>query len=83
MIVQYTCHTVGNFCEVHNFVFLCSLLFSSIEFEKLKQMLISAPLMKNLDFNRMFILQTNASSVGIGAVLSQSEEEDQPIAYFS
>jgi hypothetical protein len=44
---------------------------------------MSAPLMKNLDFTRIFILQTDASGVGVGAVLSQGEKEDQPIAYFS
>ena len=41
------------------------------------------PLMKNPDFNRTFILQTDASGVGVGAVLSQGgESEDFPIAYF-
>ena len=46
-------------------------------------MLVSAPLMKNPDFTWTFILQTDASGVGVGAVLSQGEEQDQPIAYFS
>ena len=56
---------------------------AELAFQKLKRMLISAPLMKNPDFNRTFILQTDASGVGVGAVLSQGEEEDQPIPYFS
>ena len=56
---------------------------AELAFQRLKEMLISAPLMKNPDFNCTFILQTDASGVGVGAVLSQGEEEDQPIAYFS
>ena len=46
-------------------------------------MLVSAPLMRNPDFTRTFFLQTDASGVGVGAVLSQGETDDQPIAYFS
>ena len=47
-----------------------------------QKILISARLIKNPDFNHAFILQMDASGVGVGAVLSQGEE-DQPIAYFS
>ena len=39
--------------------------------------------MKNPDFTRSFIPQTVAPGIGIGAVLSQEEENDHPIAYFS
>jgi phospholipid-translocating ATPase len=51
-------------------------------FQKLKEMLTTAALMRNPDFSRTFVLQTNASGVGVGAVLSQGEQEDQPIAYY-
>ena len=56
---------------------------AELAFQKLKKMLITAPLMKNPDFTRTFVLQTDASGVGVGTVLSQGEEEDHPIAYFS
>ena len=56
---------------------------AELAFQRLKSMLTSAPLMRNPDFTRTFILQTDASGVGIGAVLSQGEENDHPIAYFS
>ena len=56
---------------------------AELAFQRLKKMLVSAPLLKNPDFTRTFILQTDASGVGVGAVLSQGEEEDYPVAYFS
>ena len=40
-------------------------------FEQLKQMLISTPVIWNPDFRRPFVLQTDASDLGVGAVLSQ------------
>ena len=54
-------------------------------FQKLKEVLTTAPIMRNPDFQRTFILQTDASGVGVGAILSQGEgeSEDSPIAYFS
>ena len=45
-------------------------------FQNLKAFLVSSPLMQNLDFAMTFIIPTDASGVGIGAVLSQGEEED-------
>ena len=56
---------------------------AQLAFERLKQTLVSAPLMQNPDFSRTFLLQTDASCVGVGAVLSQGEVDDQPIVYFS
>ena len=41
--------------------------------------------MRNPNFSCPFVLQTDASEVGVGAVLSQSDDEDldHPVAYFS
>ena len=39
--------------------------------------------MRNPDFFQMLILQTDASNMEVGAMLSQSIREDWPIAYFS
>ena len=52
-------------------------------FRQLKKVLISAPLMMNPDFSRSFILQTDTLGYGVGAVLSQGENGNQPIAYVS
>ena len=54
-------------------------------FQTLKRLLCSAPVLKGPDFNKPFILQTDASERGIGAVLSQLDEdqEEHPIAFFS
>ena len=54
-------------------------------FVELKRLLCSAPVLKAPDFSRVFILQTDVSDRGIGAVLSQTDEneDDHPIAYFS
>ena len=54
-------------------------------FSKLKELLLSAPMMMNPDFSCPFILQTDALEVGVGAVLSQTDAEgcDHPVAYFS
>ena len=54
-------------------------------FIKLKQCLCTAPVLTNLDFEKTFSLQTDASNVGISAILSQKdcEGQDHPIAYYS
>ena len=54
-------------------------------FEKLKFLLCSAPVLQAPNFEKQFILQTDASERGVGAVLSQLDESgaDHPVAYFS
>ena len=48
-------------------------------------MLTSTPVLSSQDFEKTFILQTDASNYGIGAVLSQTDRErlDHPVAYLS
>ncbi len=54
-------------------------------FEELKKHLITAPILVYPDFSHLFILFTDASMAGLGAVLSQQDdrERDQVIAYAS
>jgi hypothetical protein len=54
-------------------------------FDKVKEKLISAPLLVHPDYTKPFYLYTDASNYGLGAVLSQKDEEDHehPIIYLS
>ena len=54
-------------------------------FATLQQALCSAAILRSPDFSRQFILQTDASNRGVGAVLSQRDDDEieRPIAYYS
>lgn len=54
-------------------------------FEHLKERLISAPILRYPDFEQPFILYTDASGTGLGAVLSQKDKEGKEyvVAYAS
>ena len=54
-------------------------------FEALKAKISDAPILKSPDFDKPFILQTDASELGLGAVLLQKGEDGNlnPISYFS
>ena len=54
-------------------------------FERLKNYLCSSSVLRSPDFTKPFVLQTDASDRGAGAVLSQcdSKGEEHPVAYYS
>lgn len=53
-------------------------------FNKCKELLTNAPLLQYPDYDRPFILTTDASTVALGAVLSQGQiGSDKPVAYAS
>ncbi|XP_059221616.1 uncharacterized protein LOC131996179 [Stomoxys calcitrans] len=54
-------------------------------FDLLKTKLCSAPVLVNADFSKPFVLQCDASTVGVGAVLAQVDNagNERPIAFMS
>ncbi|KAD5508058.1 hypothetical protein E3N88_15761 [Mikania micrantha] len=53
---------------------------AAVAYNKLKQALISAPVLKLPDFSQPFVVECDASGEGVGAILIQG---DHPLAYFS
>ncbi|XP_042247194.1 uncharacterized protein LOC121882816 [Thunnus maccoyii] len=53
-------------------------------FQTLKACLCSSPVLRSPDFSQRFLVQTDASAVGLGAVLAQGDPgEEQPVLYLS
>ena len=54
-------------------------------FENLKQCLIAAPVLAFPNFDSPFLMETDASGIGLGAVLAQKQEDGsvRPLAYAS
>ncbi|XP_029163431.1 uncharacterized protein LOC114934886 [Nylanderia fulva] len=52
-------------------------------FEEIRSYLVAAPTLSRPDFSIPFVLQTDASSVGIGAVLTQTINEEEHVIAFA
>ena len=64
----------------------CSQVNEALEaFERVKEACLTAPILSFPDFSKPFLLETDASGIGLGAVLSQKKEDGRyhPIAYAS
>ena len=54
-------------------------------FETMKQKCVQAPVLAFPDFQKPFLLETDASGKGLGAILSQKQDNGRyhPVAYAS
>ena len=84
---------------IHNFASIAKPLFKLLKkgvkftwesaqqesFNELKRRLITAPILSMPDFNKQFIIRTDASKDGIGGVLIQKDDKnvEKPIHYMS
>jgi hypothetical protein len=48
-------------------------------FEYLKKRLVTTPILAHPDFNKPFIIMTDASALGLGAVLSQKDDSGREV----
>lgn len=57
---------------------------SETAFQTLKACLCSSPVLRSPDFSQRFLVQTDASAVGLGAVLAQGDPgEERPVLHMS
>ena len=91
-LCSYYRRFIANFTDVAQPLYQCTVKCRSFHwtpeteeaFQKLKKLLISAPVLGYPDPDGYFILDTDASAHGIGAVLSQVQQgEERVLAYHS
>ncbi|RVW26324.1 Transposon Tf2-12 polyprotein [Vitis vinifera] len=59
---------------------VCGFLGSRVAFTQLKEALTLPPILRLLNFTQRFVIECDASGIGLGAILTQ---ENRPVAYYS